>query len=136
MPPDPAEAVREAGSVRKLRPDEREAVIRSVARAFYDDPAFSFLLPDDARRGRQLARGFDVFAQRIWLRHNESDTTDSAVGGAFWLPPGEWHLSLLTQLAMMPGLIARLGCATCPDSCACSRSSSPSILARRTPTSR
>jgi hypothetical protein len=31
------------------------------------------------------------------------------VGGAFWLPPGEWHLSLLTQLAIMPGLIARLG---------------------------
>jgi hypothetical protein len=78
MPPDPAEAVREAGSVRKLRPDEREAVIRSVAR----------VLPEDTRRGRQLERGFDFFAQRIWLRHNESYTTDAAVGAPSGCLPG------------------------------------------------
>jgi GNAT superfamily N-acetyltransferase len=109
MSPDLAQAAREAGSVRQLRPDDRGVVIRAVARALYDDPVFSFLLPDDARRARQLERGFDYFAQRIWFPHEESYTTDSAVGGAFWLPPGEWHLSLLKQLAMMPGLIARMG---------------------------
>ncbi|HKF80280.1 MAG TPA: GNAT family N-acetyltransferase [Thermoleophilaceae bacterium] len=109
MSPDLAQAAREAGSVRQLRPDDHEAVIRAVGRAFYDDPVFSFLLPDDVRRARQLERGFDYFARRIWLPHEESYTTDSAVGGAFWLPPGEWHLSLLKQLTMMPGLIARIG---------------------------
>jgi GNAT superfamily N-acetyltransferase len=109
MSANPAEAAREAESVRKLRPEDREAVVAAVARAFYDDPVFSFLLPNDDRRAGQLERGFGFFADRIWLPHDETYTTDSAVGGCFWLPPDEWHLSVLKQVALAPGLISRLG---------------------------
>lgn len=80
-----------------------------MARAFYDDPVFSFILPDDDRRGYQLERGFRFFADRVWLPFDESYTTDSAVGGSFWMPPGQWRLSILRQLAMLPGMISRLG---------------------------
>jgi RimJ/RimL family protein N-acetyltransferase len=108
-PPDPAQAAHEAGSVRKLGREDRDAAISAVARAFYDDPVFSFLLPDDSRRAKQLERGFGVFARRIWLPHDESYTTASAVGGAFWLPPEQWHLSIPRQLMLMPAMIGSMG---------------------------
>jgi GNAT superfamily N-acetyltransferase len=109
MCPDPALAARESASVRKLRADDHDAVIGAVARAFYDDPVFSFLLPDGSRRASQLERAFDFLAQRVWLPHEQTYTTDSVVGGAFWVSPGEWHVSLVRQAMMMPGMIARIG---------------------------
>ena len=107
--PDPALAAREAASVRKLRPEDREAAIAAVAHAFYDDPVFSFLLPNDGRRARQLQGLFGVLARRVWIPHDESFTTDSVVSAAFWVPPGEWHVSLLEQVRMAPATIARVG---------------------------
>jgi GNAT superfamily N-acetyltransferase len=107
--PDPALAAREAASVRKLRPADSDNAIAALARAFYDDPVFSFLLPDNDRRGRQLQGMFEMLARRLWLAHDETYTTDAVVGGAFWVPPGEWHVSVLTQLRMMPMAVARIG---------------------------
>ena len=31
------------------------------------------------------------------------------MGGALWLPPGKWHLSLLGQIRMLPGLMRATG---------------------------
>ena len=114
MTPDPAQAARESDSVRKLGPADRDAVIAAVARAFYDDPVFSFLLPNDDRRAGQLERGFGLFADKIWLPHDETYTTESAVGGSFWLPPDEWHLSVFKQLTMVPAMITSLGLGDLP----------------------
>jgi GNAT superfamily N-acetyltransferase len=107
--PDPAQAARESESIRKVRTEDRDTVVKAVARAFYDDPVFSFLMPDESRRARQLERGFSLFARRIWLPHDESYTTASAVGGAFWLPPGKWHLSIPRQLMLTPAMIGSMG---------------------------
>jgi ribosomal protein S18 acetylase RimI-like enzyme len=57
-----------------------------LSRAFQDDPAWVWLIPDDERR-RQLLPwlfrvGFDVTAAEVWT------TTGPVLGAARWLPPG------------------------------------------------
>jgi ribosomal protein S18 acetylase RimI-like enzyme len=57
-----------------------------LARAFQRDPAWVWLIPDDAKRRELLPWlfrvGFDVTAAEVW-------TTDGVVRGASrWLPPG------------------------------------------------
>lgn len=101
---DPARAAHEAASVRKLREAERPGVVSALARAFYDDPVMSWILPDDSKRLRQLERGFALFGRRIWFRHDEGYTTASVVGGAVWLPPETWRLGPLRQIAMLPAM--------------------------------
>jgi ribosomal protein S18 acetylase RimI-like enzyme len=57
-----------------------------LARAFYDDPAWVWLIPDDERRARVLPWlfrvGFDVTAADVYA------TSGIVRGAARWLPPG------------------------------------------------
>ena len=100
----PVRPLPDGSDVRKASASDLPRVVDAVARSFYDDPMFSWIIPDDDRRLEKLQRGFALFARRIWFPHDEIFTTDRAIGGSFWLPPGTWHLSLLTQLAMLPAL--------------------------------
>ena len=36
-------------------------MVEAVARSFYDDPIFSWIIPDEAQRLSRLRRGFDLF---------------------------------------------------------------------------
>jgi GNAT superfamily N-acetyltransferase len=63
-----------------------------LARAFYDDPAMSWIFPRD---GKRLAQ-----AERFWsirLRHmapqEEVYVTDDLTGAAVWTLPDRWHVS-------------------------------------------
>jgi GNAT superfamily N-acetyltransferase len=107
--PDPAAAAAETASIRKLRLAERPAVVDSLARAFYDDPIFNWILRDDARRLEQLRRAIRLFGERIWFEHDEVYTTDSVVGGACWLPPGKWRLPFFEELSLAPPLARIMG---------------------------
>jgi GNAT superfamily N-acetyltransferase len=109
LPPDPSRAAEESASVRKLREPDRARAVERIARAFYDDPAMSWIFPDGSRRLDQLERGFALFGRRIWFGHDEAYTTDSVVGGAVWLPPGAWHLGPLKQIAMFPAMVRIAG---------------------------
>ena len=91
-------------SVRKVRPADIPGVARSLAEAFYDDPAFCHCFPNAAKRMDRVERGFDLFQRRIYLQHEECYTTDGAVGGALWSPPGTWKLSALAQLRLLPAM--------------------------------
>jgi len=61
-----------------------------LARAFQDDPAWVWLIPDPARRARLLPWlfrvGFDVAAADVWT------TSGRVLGAARWLPPGRQAL--------------------------------------------
>jgi ribosomal protein S18 acetylase RimI-like enzyme len=100
----PIRPLPDGSDVRKATTADVPRLVDAVARSFYDDPVFSWIIPDDARRLSELQRGFALFARRVWCRHDETYTTDRVIGGAFWMPPGTWHLSLLRQLAMLPTL--------------------------------
>ncbi len=109
MTVDIGAAVAEAGSVRKASEAELPDVARVLAEAFYDDPQFSWIVPDDTKRLGILERAFLLFLRRIWFAQDECYTTDGVVGAAVWERPGEWKLGVMPQLRMAPSMIAIFG---------------------------
>jgi GNAT superfamily N-acetyltransferase len=95
--------------IRKATPDDVPALARSLARAFYEDPVFGWMLPDPGDRLRRAERGFAFYLRKVYLPHEECYTLEGGGGGALWLPPGKWHLGLLEQLRLAPGMIAATG---------------------------
>ncbi len=88
--------------VRKVTPTEVPSLSRAMARAFYDDPAASHCLVDEPRRLRRLERGFELFLNQVYLRHDECYTTEGLLaGGALWLPPRRWKLDGFEQLRLV-----------------------------------
>jgi GNAT superfamily N-acetyltransferase len=102
-PPGPTEVTRKAtaGDVPRLA--------KALARAFYDDPVFKWLVPNDSERMRRSERGFAFYMRRVYLPHDECYATESLGGAALWLPPEKWHLGPLAQLRLGPGMIAAMG---------------------------
>jgi GNAT superfamily N-acetyltransferase len=96
-------------AVRKARPDEVDALAWTLARAFYDDPAIMWLVPDDRRRLAVGQRGFALFLRRLWLAHDETYVADDVAGVCVWEPPGTWKVGLGTQLALLPAMLRVYG---------------------------
>jgi ribosomal protein S18 acetylase RimI-like enzyme len=105
-----AEATTTAGhAIRKARTDEADALARTLAQAFYEDPVVSWLLPDDSRRLVASERGFRTFLRRVWLAHEETYVAEDAAGVCVWEPPGMWKVGLGAQLALIPALVSVYG---------------------------
>jgi GNAT superfamily N-acetyltransferase len=102
-PPPPVSAIRKATAAGVPR------LARALGRAFYDDPVFRWMEPDDARRQRWNERGFSFYMRKTYLPHDECYATEDATGAALWLPPGTWHVGVLAQLRLAPGMIAATG---------------------------
>ncbi len=70
----------------RLPPERLDVVSRVLARAFHDDPAWSWVLPSSSRRAALLPwlfqMGFEVTEAQIWTTEGE------VLGCARWLPPG------------------------------------------------
>jgi GNAT superfamily N-acetyltransferase len=97
-------AYEEARSVRTGDLTTAAAMAEALARAFFDDPVFSWVLREDLRRMKVLRNGFELFLRRVWLGHGHTYTTASAVGAAVWDPPGEWKPSVGLQLRLLPAM--------------------------------
>lgn len=76
-------------AARSRKADEADVpdLSQTLAAAFFDDPVFSWWIPDPERR-RQILPGFFGIVIRANLAHGEIYTTDDAVAGALWVPPG------------------------------------------------
>ena len=96
-------------AVRKANAGEIDALARTLARAFYDDPVLGWTIPDDARRLEISDRMFRVGLNRIWLQHEETYAADGTNGVAIWMPPGTAKLGIRRQLALAPSLISTFG---------------------------
>ena len=56
------------------------------------------------------ARGlFDVMLSKVHLERDWCYTTEDLVGGALWVPPGNWRLGIVQQLALLPGMMRVFG---------------------------
>jgi ribosomal protein S18 acetylase RimI-like enzyme len=106
---DIAAARAEAATVRKGQQAEAPAMAAVLARAFFDDPAFTWVLRGDLRRMKILRRGFELFLRRVWLGEEQTFTTAATAGVAVWEPPGAWKHRLGDQLRLLPGMLAVFG---------------------------
>jgi ribosomal protein S18 acetylase RimI-like enzyme len=83
-----------------------------LARAFQDDPAWVWLIPDVQKRARLLPWlfrvGFDVTAADVWA------TAGKVLGAARWMPPGRPSMRVGPTLRALVTTPLRLGSATGP----------------------
>jgi GNAT superfamily N-acetyltransferase len=76
-----------------------------LARAFYDDPPLTWLLPNPATRLGRVTRMFATVIGIESLRYGGVDIAcadEKILGGAIWLPPGHWHPGLREQIQAVP----------------------------------
>jgi ribosomal protein S18 acetylase RimI-like enzyme len=70
----------------RLRPDQLGEASAVLARAFQDDPAWTWVLPDATRRAALLPwlfrTSFEIMDAELWT------TPGRVCGAARWLPPG------------------------------------------------
>src|SRR4051794_19337652 len=109
MSVDVATAAQEAATVRKAVDEDLPRVAAALAQAFYDDPQFVWIVPDDKRRLGILNRGFELFLRRLWFAQDECYTTAGVVGAAVWERPGEWKTPITKQLTMAPAMARIFG---------------------------
>jgi GNAT superfamily N-acetyltransferase len=95
--------------IRKATADDVPRLARALARAFYEDPVFNWLVRDDSERMRRSERGFAFYLRRVYLPRDECYALKDGAGGALWLPPGAWHLGPLAQLRLVPGMVSAMG---------------------------
>ncbi|MGO4443599.1 GNAT family N-acetyltransferase [Mycobacterium sp. 2YAF39] len=79
-----------------------------LARAFYDDPVTSWMLPDPRTRLISLTRAFAGLARHHFLPRGGSEVgrRDDDVGAAtLWDPPGQRKSSRLEELRMAPMML-------------------------------
>jgi ribosomal protein S18 acetylase RimI-like enzyme len=83
-----------------------------LARAFHHDPAWVWLIPDDARRRKLLPWlfrvGFDVTAADVWT------TREPIRGASRWLPPGRPPMRVGPTLRALATTPFKLGRAITP----------------------
>ena len=94
-----------AADVHRADRTELDAVTRSLARAFHDDPVMRWFFPDPARRDRLIERFFRLRVGGL-LAQEEVYTTADHTGAACWARPGEWEMGpvegLLFALRLLP----------------------------------
>ena len=107
--PDPALRRATAEDVHRLK--------GVLADAFFEDPVFGWLMPEDSKRRARLRRFFAIELRHIALPRGRVWTTSDLTGAALSLPPGAWrvplHATLLEGTAFGNHLrrAARLGAA-------------------------
>jgi GNAT superfamily N-acetyltransferase len=85
-------------SISPARPDDQPGrVAQTLARAFQDDPALSWIIPDPARRRKVLPRFFAVMAEQSH-RHGEVLASPQGEAAALWYPPGHIRDDLLDSI--------------------------------------
>jgi GNAT superfamily N-acetyltransferase len=102
---DIVDATEEAASVAKATAAQIPAMAGVLARAFHDDPVFTWVLRADARRMTILQRGFELFLRRVWIDEEETFTTANVAGVAVWEPPGAWKHGVGEQLRLLPAML-------------------------------
>jgi GNAT superfamily N-acetyltransferase len=87
-----------------------------MARAFYDDPPFIWLLPDPKTRLKRSRRIFAALTRGEALARGGVDVAlvgTEVTGAAIWRPPGHWETEQLrTVLGLVRAAGRRMGAAT------------------------
>jgi len=86
-----------------LAPDQMRDAGEVLARAFHDDPHWSWVLPCESRRAQVMPWFMEAWA-RYCRKHGQAYTTAGRVGGAaLWIAPGKYPQSVVGM--MLSGLM-------------------------------
>jgi ribosomal protein S18 acetylase RimI-like enzyme len=99
-------------TTRPAVPADVRELARVLGRAFYDDPPFIWMLPDEQSRERRNQGMFKTIMRSHALKYGGVDVAvdgTTIVGGAIWLPPGHWRPTNREQVRSLPGFIRALG---------------------------
>lgn len=92
-------------TVRSATAADVKQIAAVMARAFYHDPPFMWMLPNPKARPRQLRRFFAALARGEALALGGVDVAlvgTEVAGAAIWRPPGHWETERLrTVLALV-----------------------------------
>jgi ribosomal protein S18 acetylase RimI-like enzyme len=91
--------------VRKATAAEVSTLTRTLGRAFQDDPAFAWAMPNAQRRARFLPRYFELELARTYLPKGEVYLTEDGTAAALWAPPDKWQTPMLATLPFLPVMI-------------------------------
>jgi GNAT superfamily N-acetyltransferase len=75
---------------------------QTIARAFQDDPALTWAVPDAQRLERFGPRYFELLIEHTYLPKGEVYMTKDAAACALWAPPGTWQSSVRGMLPLLP----------------------------------
>jgi ribosomal protein S18 acetylase RimI-like enzyme len=84
--------------LRHATTDDVQRLRTVLAEAFFDDPVFGWLIPEDGKRRARLRHYFGIELRRYALPHGHVWTTDDLAGAMLGLPPGKWRAPLHTTL--------------------------------------
>ena len=79
--------MQETTNIRKASADEAEKIGDTLASAFFGDPVFTWVSPDDERRRALLPPFFTLFAESM-LPLDATYVAGENAGAALWAPPG------------------------------------------------
>jgi ribosomal protein S18 acetylase RimI-like enzyme len=96
-------------TVDKATANDTPRLAQTLANAFYDDPAISWMVPDDDRRRRVGPHGFKAWLEKIYLPKGNVYTDSDRKAGALWAPPGKWKMSVGVQLRLTPAMFRIVG---------------------------
>jgi ribosomal protein S18 acetylase RimI-like enzyme len=94
------------GPIRVANRADAGPLAASLARAFYDDPVMSFLIPHEPSRRDRIAQYFEVALTNQHLPHGGCYTDTDRAGGALWDPPNQWKLRFAQIVQGAPQMIA------------------------------
>ena len=90
-------------------PAERGAIADALSDAFFDDPVWAWILPDEGSRRRRLAGLFAVLLRGHYEELGAVFTTAERAGASLWAPPGRAVVPVSTVLRYSPWLGRALG---------------------------
>jgi GNAT superfamily N-acetyltransferase len=95
-----------AADVRLAGPDDVPALARSLARAFRDDPIFTWLIPDvdDDERARRTT-GFFAVEARCRVKEATAWCSGDHEAGALWGAPGHWRTRVVDGVRLAASLV-------------------------------
>ncbi len=84
--------------LRRATAEDVDRLKAVLADAFFDDPIFSWLIPNDTKRLVRLRRFFQIELRHMALPRGCVWTTNDLTGTALSTPPGAWRVPLHTTL--------------------------------------
>jgi GNAT superfamily N-acetyltransferase len=94
-----------AVAVAPVAPEKVRPVAEAIARGFYDNEAWVWVLQSDRRRLGLLTRYYAAMIRHVYMPRGQAWTTADAQGGALWLPPLEHKLSVREELRELIALL-------------------------------